>query len=163
MDISKEKIFTDFTVFETRKVDINPKANDVWSISNVLETKIKTKIEAIGTPLKDWSIKINYGIKTGFNDAFIIDEKTKMDLIEKDAKSAEIIVPVLRGRDIKKYILEYANLYLINSHNGYNNTPKINIEDYPIIKEHLDNFAKTNYEEYKNLMGKREKDNSRSQ
>ncbi len=140
LDISKEKIFTDFTVFETRKVDINPKANDVWSISNVLETKIKTKIEAIGTPLKDWSIKINYGIKTGFNDAFIIDEKTKMDLIEKDAKSAEIIVPVLRGRDIKKYILEYANLYLINSHNGYNNTPKINIEDYPIIKEHLDNF-----------------------
>ena len=46
---------------------------------------------------------INYGIKTGYNKAFIIDNETKAVLITEDAKSAEILKPVLRGRDIKRY------------------------------------------------------------
>ncbi len=60
---------------------------------------LKAKIEAIGTPLKEWDVKINYGIKTGFNEAFIIDTATKERLCAEDANSAEIIKPVLRGRD----------------------------------------------------------------
>jgi hypothetical protein len=38
-----------------------------------IERQIKEKIERIGKPLKDWDISINYGIKTGYNDAFIIN------------------------------------------------------------------------------------------
>lgn len=53
--------------------------------------QIKQKIEAIGTPLKDWDIRINYSIKTGFNEAFIIDGAKRKELIEQDSKSAEII------------------------------------------------------------------------
>ncbi|MDR2652155.1 MAG: class I SAM-dependent DNA methyltransferase, partial [Prevotellaceae bacterium] len=68
-----------------------------------VEQSIKAKIEAVGTPLKNWDIQINYGIKTGFNDAFIISGEKRKELIEQDPKSAEIIRPILRGRDIKRY------------------------------------------------------------
>ena len=78
-----------------------------------IEQRIKAKIEAIGTPLKDWDISINYGIKTGFNDAFIIDGKKRAELIAQDPKSEEIIRPILRGRDIKRYGYEFADLYLL--------------------------------------------------
>ena len=84
-----------------------------WVILSNIEQRIKAKIEAIGTPLKDWNIQINYGIKTGFNDAFIINGEKRAELIAKDPKSAEIIRPILRGRDIKRYGYEFANLYLL--------------------------------------------------
>ncbi|MGF7077529.1 TaqI-like C-terminal specificity domain-containing protein [Mucilaginibacter sp. 3215] len=78
-----------------------------------IEEEIKAKIEMLGTPLKGWDIQINYGIKTGFNEAFIIDEHKKAELIEKSPESAEIIRPIIRGRDIKKYTIDFANKWLI--------------------------------------------------
>ena len=101
---------------------------------------LKKKIEKIGTPLKDWDININYGIKTGFNEAFIIDNDTKQALCKQDPKSAEIIKPILRGRDIKAYEHNWAGLWIINSHNGDKNNPAININDYSAIKTHLDQY-----------------------
>ena len=82
-------------------------------ILSEIEQRIKAKIEAIGTPLKEWNISINYGIKTGFNDAFIINGEKRAELIAQDPKSAEIIRPILRGRDIKRYGYEFADLYLL--------------------------------------------------
>ena len=107
-----------------------------------IEQRIKAKIEAIGTPLKDWDISINYGIKTGFNDAFIIDGKKRAELIAQDPKSEEIIRPILRGRDIRRYGYEFADLYLINTHNGVKEKgiKRIDIDDYPAVKTHLDSF-----------------------
>ena len=109
---------------------------------NPIETSIKKKIQSNGVQLKDWNIQINYGIKTGFNDAFIISKEKKDELIAADPKSAEIIRPILRGRDIKRYEHTFADLWLINTHNGIKskNILPINIEDYPAIKDHLDNF-----------------------
>ena len=78
-----------------------------------IEQRIKAKIEAIGTPLKDWDINIYRGILTGFNDAFIIDAAKRAELIAQDPKSEEIIRPILRGRDIKRYGYEFADLYLL--------------------------------------------------
>ena len=99
---------------------------------------IKKRIERVGTPLKEWDIAINYGIKTGFNEAFIIDGKKKDELIAADPKSAEIIKPILRGRDIKRYRVDFADLWLINTHNGYGKVPTIDINNFPAIKAHLD-------------------------
>jgi len=115
---------------------------DSWVILSDIEQRIKAKIEAIGTPLKDWDIQINYGIKTGFNDAFIIDGKKRAELIAQDPKSEEIIRPILRGRDIKRYGYEFADLYLINTHNGVKEKgiKRIDIDDYPAVKAHLDSF-----------------------
>ena len=108
-----------------------------WVILSNIEQRIKAKIEAIGTPLKDWNIQINYGIKTGFNDAFIINGEKRAELIAKDPKSAEIIRPILRGRDIKRYGYEFADLYSITTFPSL----KIDIESYPAVKQHLLSFG----------------------
>ena len=115
-------------------------SDESWVILSEIEQRIKAKIEAIGTPLKEWDISINYGIKTGFNDAFIINGEKRAELIAQDPKSAEIIRPILRGRDIKRYGYDFADLYLINTHNGVKEKgiKRIHIEDYPAVKAHLD-------------------------
>ncbi|KAA6318779.1 hypothetical protein EZS27_031254 [termite gut metagenome] len=107
-----------------------------------IEQRIKAKIEAVGTPLKEWDINIYRGILTGYNEAFIIDGKKKDELIEKDSKSADIIRPILRGRDIKRYGYDFADLWLINTHNGIKEkgVKPIDINDYPAIKNHLDKY-----------------------
>ncbi len=118
------------------------KSSESWVILSSIEKQIKEKIERIGTPLKDWDIRINYGIKTGFNDAFIIDGAKRKELIAEDPKSEEIIRPILRGRDIKRYGYDFADLWLINTHNGVKEKgiKRIKIEDYPAIKKHLDQY-----------------------
>ena len=122
-------------------------ANESWIILSEIELSIKRKIEAVGTPLKDWNIKINYGIKTGFNDAFIISTEKREEILSKCAseeerqRTAEIIRPILRGRDIKRYGYNWADLWLINTHNGVKGAiPRIDINDYPAIKQHLDTY-----------------------
>ena len=67
----------------------------------------------MGTPLKEWDINIFRGILTGYNEAFVIDSETKDKLIAEDPKSAKIIKPLLRGKDIKKYSYEFADKWLI--------------------------------------------------
>lgn len=122
-------------------------ANESWIILSSIEQSIKRKIEAIGIPLKDWNIKINYGIKTGFNDAFIISTEKRNEILskcineEEKQRTAEIIRPILRGRDIKRYGYNWANLWLINTHNGIKGgISRIEINDYPAIKQHLDAY-----------------------
>lgn len=97
---------------------------DSWVILSPIEQSIKHKIESIGIPLKDWDIKINYGIKTGCNDAFIITTQRRNEILASCADEDErqrtdaLIRPILRGRDIKRYGYDWANLWLINTHNG---------------------------------------------
>jgi hypothetical protein len=87
--------------------------------------------------LKDWDVCINYGVKTGFNDAFIIDQNKRQELIMEDSKSEEIIRPILRGRDIKRYGYDYADQYLI----ALLPSKKLDIEHFPAIKKHLLTFG----------------------
>ncbi|MCL2097233.1 MAG: class I SAM-dependent DNA methyltransferase [Bacteroidales bacterium] len=107
-----------------------------------IEQRIKAKIEAVGTPLKDWDINIYRGVLTGYNEAFIIDGKKKNELIVEDPKSAEIIRPILRGRDIKRYDYDFADLWLINTHNGVREKglKPVDVNNYPAIKRHLDQY-----------------------
>ena len=118
-----------------------------WVILSPIEQSIKRKIEAVGVPLKDWDIQINYGIKTGFNDAFIISTERRDEILancqteDERQRTAELIRPILRGRDIKRYGYEWANLWLINTHNGIRGKiPPVDINDYPAIKQHLDHY-----------------------
>ena len=123
------------------KLKQNSLSSEMFVFShNEEEISIKEKIEKIGKPLKEWEISINRGILTGLNDAFIINRETRDMLINADFKNSEVIKPLLRGRDIKKYDINFAELYLINIHNGTKNTEAININDYPKIKEWLDTF-----------------------
>ena len=97
------------------------------------ETTILNKIESRGTPLKDWDISIYRGIVTGFNQAFIVDHQTRDQLVATDAKSEEILKPVLRGRDIGRYRVNWAGLWVISTFPPL----KIDINDYPAVKGHL--------------------------
>ena len=108
-----------------------PDGETPWSILSRIEQSVMDKMLTVGTPLKDWDIAINYGIKTGFNDAFIIDNQTKEALIAEDPRSTEIIKPVLRGRDIRRYRARWASKWLIYAHSG------IDIDEFPAIKSHL--------------------------
>jgi len=118
-------------------------SGDSWVILNPIEKGIKEKIEQVGIPLKDWDISINYGIKTGCNEAFIIDKQKRDELIKKDKKSVEIIRPILRGRDIKRYGYEFAEQYLIATFPS----KKYNIDDYPAVRDYLINFGKKKLEQ----------------
>ena len=94
-------------------------SDESWVILSEIEQRIKAKIEAIGTPLKEWNVNIYRGILTGYNDAFIIDKAKKEEILancqseEERKKTDELIRPILRGRDIKRYGYEFADLYLL--------------------------------------------------
>ncbi len=118
-----------------------------WVVLSEIEQSIKRKIEAVGKPLRDWDVSINYGIKTGFNDAFIVTTQKRDEILascrteEERTKTSNIFRPILRGRDIKRYGYDWANLWLINTHNGVKGKiPRIDINDYPAIKAHLDQY-----------------------
>ena len=106
-----------------------------------IEQRIKAKIEAIGTPLKDWDINIYRGILTGYNEAFIIDKAKKEEILancKTEAelqRTAEIIRPILRGRDIKKYGYEWNDKYVIIARLESDIPNK-----YPAICKHLEQF-----------------------
>jgi adenine-specific DNA-methyltransferase len=143
LDVSKEKNVHDLDAFADKMLSISPEKDESWTISNDLEKSIKAKIERTGKPLKEWDINIYRGILTGYNEAFIIDGKKKDELIAQDPRIAEIIKPILRGRDIKRYKSDFADLWLINTHNGIKekDIPRIDVEkNYPAIFNHLKQY-----------------------
>ena len=110
MDTNSE---TEFPPAQEHWGETRPDGDMPWSVLSMTEWSVMDKMRSKGTPLKDWDIAINYGIKTGFNEAFIIDNETKEALVAEDPRSAEILRPVLRGRDIKRYRAEWAGKWLI--------------------------------------------------
>ena len=107
--------------------------------------ELKSKIEKVAKPLKGWGVNINYGVKTGLNEAFIIDDSTRDKILnncfgEEREQMEKLIRPILRGRDVKRYYYEWAGLWLINIHNGYGTEPRINIDNFPKLKLYLDKF-----------------------
>ena len=121
--------------------------SDSWVILSPIEQSIKKKIESVGTPLKDWDINIYRGVLTGCNEAFIINSEKRDEILancqteDERQRTDELIRPILRGRDIKRYGYVDNGLYLINTHNGIRGRiPRINIENYPAVKAHLDQY-----------------------
>ena len=132
---------SDFVQQQNSICDFN--SSDSWVILSPIEQSIKRKIEAVGTPLKDWDIQINYGIKTGFNDAFIISTEKRNEILancrdaEERKRTEELIRPILRGRDIKRYGYDWANLYLIATFPSRH----YDIDRYPAVKQYLLSFG----------------------
>lgn len=135
------KNLSDFVQQQNSICDFN--SSDSWVILSPIEQSIKRKIEAVGTPLKDWDIQINYGIKTGFNDAFIISTEKRNEILancrdaEERKRTEELIRPILRGRDIKRYGYDWANLYLIATFPSRH----YDIDRYPAVKQYLLSFG----------------------
>ena len=120
-----------------------------WLILSPIEASIHRKIEAVGTPLKDWGIRINYGIKTGRNKAFIISTAKRNEILancqteDERRRTADLIRPILRGKDIKRYGYNWAGLWLIATFP----TRHYDIDQYPAVKQHLLSFGKERLEQ----------------
>jgi methylase of polypeptide subunit release factors len=122
---------------ERRSTTTRFETGESWAILSPIEQSIKRKIEAVGVPLKDWGVNIYRGVLTGYNEAFIISGAKKDELIAADPKSAEIIRPILRGRDIKRYDYNFAELWVILAKFG---SHKYLQKDYPAIFAHLSRY-----------------------
>lgn len=107
-----------------------------WSLVRPELLAIKNKMDKIGKSLEKLNTKIRLGIATGDNNAFVIDEAKREELISQDVHNNEIIKPILRGRDIKKYGYVFSDLYVILTKNG------IDVEQqYPSIYNYLDGLG----------------------
>jgi type II restriction/modification system DNA methylase subunit YeeA len=134
-------------------VKLNNLGSGSWFIGSSAEQRLKEKIERIGKPLKDWDVSIYRGILTGLNEAFIIDDKKRDEILQNCEDEDEvmytnaIIKPILRGRDIKGYSYEWAGLWVIvipagwtNINRGKNNAEKFFKDTFSSIYQHLKSF-----------------------
>ncbi|WQY23899.1 class I SAM-dependent DNA methyltransferase [Helicobacter pylori] len=132
----------------------NALSTESFIFANTTLLDLRDKMEGVGTPLKDWDIQIYRGILTGANEAFIIPTEKREEILnacktqEERKRTDALIKPILRGKDIKRYSYEWADLWVINTHNGYTSNlkfkiPPVDIEKYPALKSHLDSHFDT--------------------
>lgn len=152
-DLKAVVVKTDYSVgtsihnyFLSNSIDLPELPIEGWIILNKQDYEIKIGISAKGKQLKDCDIEFYRGFLTGYNDAFFIDALKRKELIAEDPRSKEIIKPLLRGREIRKYSFKFNEQYVIFSHNGLKENirkkqkevPRINVErDYKAVYKHL--------------------------
>ena len=118
-------------------------SSNSWVVLSSIEQSIKQKIEKAGTPLRDWDIQIYRGILTGYNEAFIISTDKRNEILSNCAdpderkRTEELIRPILRGRDIKRYGYDWADKWLIATFPSRH----YDIDDYPAVKDYLLSFG----------------------
>lgn len=134
LSLEKSDIADLYTAVKDRSTTLDDISSEPWLISSPNEQALKKKIESLGKPLKYWDVKINYGIKTGLNEAFIINQAVRDQLVSQDANNADIIKPILRGRDIQKYTYTFSNMYVILVKYGSYKTLS---NSYPFVYNHL--------------------------
>ncbi|TPI00896.1 class I SAM-dependent DNA methyltransferase [Helicobacter pylori] len=118
----------------------NALSTESFIFANATLLDLRGKMESVGTPLKDWDIQINYGIKTGANEAFIIPTEKREEILnacktqEERKRTEALIKPILRGKDIKRYSYEWADLWVIIAKFGSHEFLEV---EYPTIYNHL--------------------------
>ena len=122
---------------------VKPDGDASWSVMSSAEQSVLDKMWGKGSPLKEWDVSIHVGTITGFNEAFVISDARRVELMASDPKSADIIKPVLRGRDIQRYHRHWAELWLITTPPAL----RLDIDDYPAIKQHLLEFGQQRLEQ----------------
>lgn len=111
-------------------------SQDKWAILDSSKKGLSEKLFSKGKPLKNWELSIYRGILTGFNEAFIIDEAKKDKLIKEDARSKEIIKPIIRGREIEKYYTEWDGGYIIATFPALS----VDISNFDAVCNYLNSF-----------------------
>ncbi|HEC1772922.1 TPA: class I SAM-dependent DNA methyltransferase [Campylobacter lari] len=142
-ELLKENDFNIESILNFNKIAQNSLSKESFTFNDEGTNALKAKIEKHGTPLKDWhGLNINYGIKTGYNEAFIITTEKRDEILTKckdeveRERTAKLIRKMLRGRDIKRYSYEWAGLWVIGTFPSL----KIDIEQYPSLKSYLSKF-----------------------
>ncbi len=146
-DYSKDQAIKSY--FDRNKVEMPILSSSVWHISSKLELSLRQKISGFGKPLREWNIKIYRGVLTGCNEAFIVDLDTRNKLIAKDPNSAEIIKPLIRGKDIKRYGVNFQDVYILAT--GFDIDVKTK---YPVVYEHIESVGNNILDGIINIKGK---------
>lgn len=143
-ELLKESYFNIENILNFIFISQNSLSKESFAFNDESTNALKAKIEKHGTPLKDWhGLNINYGIKTGFNEAFIITTEKKDEILanckdeDEKERTSKLIRKMLRGRDIKRYSYEWAGLWIIVFEFG---SYKILEKDYPAIHNHLKQY-----------------------
>ena len=109
-----------------------------WQFTDTAALNLLEKLRKAGTPLGEYVNNRFYrGIVTGLNEAFVVDRATRDRLIAEHPSSAEVLKPFLRGRDVKRWRVDYQDLWLIFTRQG------TKIDNYPAIKRHLGSLGIT--------------------
>ncbi|MFY9516077.1 MAG: N-6 DNA methylase, partial [Dysgonamonadaceae bacterium] len=139
-------------ILKRNGVALNRLSADAWFIGSDAEQRLKEKIERIGKPLKDWDVNIYYGIKTGLNEAFIIDSDKRQEILnncldeDERRRTEAIIKPILRGRDIKRYYYEWARWVIVipagwtNENKNKETAENFINNQFPALINHLKQF-----------------------
>ncbi|MBF7068909.1 type IIG restriction enzyme/methyltransferase [Campylobacter volucris] len=142
-ELLKNYDFEISAIKEFLNISQNSLSKESFTFNDESTNALKTKIEKLGTPLKDWhGLNIYRGILTGLNEAFIITTEKKDEILanckdeDEKERTAKLIRKMLRGRDIKRYSYEWAGLWVIGTFPSL----KIDIEQYPSLKSYLSNF-----------------------
>jgi hypothetical protein len=126
------------TYFYQNAVQMPELDSSAWVVVSPERYKIKQAVEAQGIPLEKWDLQINYGIKTGFNDAFYLTLEQRDELIAKEPHAVDLLVPLLRGRYVGRYETKWDKTWMISTFPILG----IKLDDYPEIKNHLMAFQK---------------------
>ncbi|MEG4167038.1 MULTISPECIES: Eco57I restriction-modification methylase domain-containing protein [unclassified Microcoleus] len=125
---------------------------DGWRLESSTVLNLLGKLRTTGTPLGEYvNGRFYYGIKTGFNEAFVVDRETRDRLIAEHPSSAEVLKPFLRGRDVKRWSVNFADQYLIKiessenkkhpwSNKANSEAEKVFAKTYPAIYKHFQQF-----------------------
>ncbi|MCF8465715.1 MAG: Eco57I restriction-modification methylase domain-containing protein [Flavobacteriales bacterium] len=129
--------------FQLNKYDFSIPDSTEWMLGNPEIALLKAKFEIKGKPLGEHAVRINFGIKTGYNEAFIIHKAVKQQLENLNTKNLDLIQPILRGRDLTKYSYTFSDVFLINAHNGLKQQGLNPIDvpkEFPDIFKHLSSY-----------------------
>ena len=123
---------------ETQSTRMSFSADEFWVVKQHSEIEIQKKIRSRGKPLAEWNVRVNFGVKTGLDEAFLVDEKTRERLILEDASSADVIKPIFRGKDIGLYAPKKNTMWLI----AFFPSKEYDVDKYPATKRHLLSYDK---------------------
>lgn len=149
VELKKEDLLRLNSLIEEESYTNRFDTSEFWTLSDAATGNLKSKIKLSGMPLKTWNLKINFGVKTGFNDAFIISTEKKEEILlacktkEERERTEAIIRPVIRGKDVGVYKNNWAGLWLICTFPA----KKYDIDTYPALKAYLLSFGKERLEQ----------------
>ncbi|PZV15244.1 MAG: hypothetical protein DCF20_10670 [Pseudanabaena sp.] len=137
-DSTKKQDIDQFaTVLESNGLTISQSElqADGWRLESAEVLDLLAKLRSAGTPLGEYvNNKIYMGVKTGLNEVFVISKKQRDDFIAEDPASVEVIKPFLRGKDVKRWSVDFAEQYIIFAKRGFS------IDRYPAIRKYLEQY-----------------------
>ena len=110
-----------------------------WRLEGPIGLRLLERIRSAGMPIREDSDgKFIWGVRTGLNEAFIVDKETRDKLVAEHPSSDKLLKPYVRGRDVKRWQITWTGLYVIAFPHGFH----VELEKYPAIQAHLKGFEK---------------------